>query len=484
MSQSARRTKSDFRRSIFRQTHLILLSVVVAGGVLVFGAGVTHGSSSQDSQTAPSRPKNVLVLFSDDQRFDTIHALGNQEIETPHLDRLAHEGFVFTHAFIMGSMQGAVCVPSRAMFLTGRTLWHVPENIQGVPTWPEVFKNHGFVTFVTGKWHNGRESLARSFTTGAAIFFGGMNDHNQVPVFDFDPTGKYPQSARKIGNKFSSELFADACIDFLRGYKGDAPFMAYVAFTAPHDPRTPPEEYRQKYDPANISLPPNFLPEHPFDNGELRVRDELLTSFPRHPDEIRRHIAEYYGMITHLDAQIGRILATLAETGHQHDTLVVFAGDNGLAVGQHGLMGKQNLYEHSQRVPLMLWGSCVPAGRSDALVYLFDVYPTVSELLSVPLPDGVEGQSLVPIIQGKTKSVRDSVFGAYREFQRSVRTKTHKYIRYHVGEGVHEQLFDLQSDPWETKNLAEEPSAQAIKQQLQKQLEDYRRKLGDPVAEF
>ncbi len=467
-----------------RQTNrllLILLLLIFASGAV---SAVALANSWENSGGGMKKPKNVLILFSDDQRFDTIRALGNQEIETPNLDRLVHEGFAFTHAFIMGSMQGAVCVPSRAMFLSGRTLWRVPENLSGVPTWPEVFKNHGFVTFGTGKWHNGRESFARSFTQGAAIFFGGMSDHNQVPIFDYDPTGKYAQANVKTGNKFSSELFADACIEFLKRFKGDRPFMAYVAFTAPHDPRTPPDEYRKKYDPADVSVPPNFLPEHPFDNGELRVRDELLTSFPRHPDEIRRHIAEYYGMITHLDAQIGRILAALAEAGHQDDTLIVFAGDNGLAIGQHGLMGKQNLYEHSQRVPLIIAGAGIPQGRSDALVYLIDVYPTVSELLNVPVPDGVEGQSLVPIIYGKKTSVREAVFGAYREFQRSVRTDRYKYIRYRVREETHEQLFDMQSDPWERHNLADDPAALEVKRQLQQRLEEYRRELGDPVTEF
>ncbi|MGB9688467.1 sulfatase-like hydrolase/transferase [Thermogutta sp.] len=458
---------------------LIVLFSLIA--VCSWSPGLLAQEVSNQSQNEPSRPKNLLVLFSDDQRFDTIHALGNPEIRTPNLDRLARQGFVFTHAFIMGSMQGAVCVPSRAMFLSGRTLWHVPENLTGVPTWPQVFREHGFITFVTGKWHNGRESLSRSFDTGAAIFFGGMHDHFRMPVFDFDPTGKYPPARQKVVEKFSSELFADACIDFLKSYHGEKSFFAYVAFTAPHDPRTPPEPYRQMYDPADISQPPNFLPEHPFDNGELRVRDELLASFPRHPEDIRRHIAEYYAMITHLDAQIGRILETLRETGHLQDTLIVFASDNGLAVGRHGLMGKQNLYEHSQRVPLIFAGPGIPAGRSDALVYLFDVFPTVAEMFQVPPPEGVEGQSLLPIIRGEKQKVRDAVFGAYRMFQRSVRTERYKYITYHVKDEFHEQLFDIQNDPWETKNLANDSAYQGVKSQLKERLFQLQKELDDPV---
>ena len=457
---------------------LLLFSLLPTG---FWSLGVQAEETANKLQKEPARPKNLLVLFSDDQRFDTIHALGNPEIRTPNLDRLAWEGFVFTHAFIMGGMQGAVCVPSRAMFLSGRTLWHVSENLAGVPTWPQVFREHGFTTFVTGKWHNGRESLARSFDSGAAIFFGGMHDHFRMPVFDFDPTGKYSRAKQKVVEKFSSQLFADACIDFLKSYQSEKPFFAYVAFTAPHDPRTPPEPYGQMYDPADISLPPNFLPEHPFNNGELRIRDELLASFPRNPEDIRRHIAEYYGMITHLDAQIGRILETLRETGHLQDTLIVFASDNGLAVGRHGLMGKQNLYEHSQRVPLIFTGPGIPVGQSDALVYLFDVFPTVADIFHIPLPEGVEGQSLLPIIRGEKQKVRDAVFGAYREFQRSVRTERYKYITYHVKDEFHEQLFDIQKDPWEMKNLADDPAYQNLKAQLKERLSQLQKQLGDPV---
>lgn len=461
----------------------------IVGALFVVGVMVINGGlpgrqelvwAGEGSET-DRVPKNLLVLFSDDQRFDTIHALGNREIRTPNLDRLVERGFVFTHAFIMGSMQGAVCVPSRAMFLSGRTLWHVPENLAGVPTWPQVFREHGFTTFVTGKWHNGRESLARSFDAGRAIFFGGMNDHFRMPVFDFDPTGKYPPANRKVAEKFSSELFAEACIDFLRGYRGANPFFAYVAFTAPHDPRTPPEEFRRMYDPADVSLPPNFLPEHPFDNGELRVRDELLASFPRSPEDIRRHIAEYYGMISHLDAQIGRILQVLQETGHGDDTLVIFASDNGLAVGQHGLLGKQNLYEHSQRVPLIFAGPGIPKGQSDALVYLLDVFPTVAEIFHIAVPSGVEGCSLLPVIRGEKAKVRDVVFGAYRLFQRSVRTERYKYISYHVKGDFHEQLFDLEKDPWETKNLADKPELHDVKEQLKARLGELQREWDDPL---
>ncbi|HID07742.1 MAG TPA: DUF4976 domain-containing protein, partial [Armatimonadetes bacterium] len=400
----------------------------------------------------------ILFLFSDDQRYDTIHALGNEHIITPNIDALVRNGVAFTRAYIMGSTVGAVCVPSRAMLMSGRTLYHVPLDLANTLTMPEFLRDAGYITFGTGKWHNGATSFARGFTTGAKIFFGGMSDHLKVPVYDFDPTGKYPKEKCYIGEKFSSELFSDAAIKFLREYDDDKPFFMYVSYTAPHDPRMAPKEYAELYDPAKIPLPKNFMPKHPFDNGELMIRDEKLAPFPRTPDVIRKHIADYYAMITHLDAQIGRVLKALEECGRADDTIIIFAGDNGLAVGQHGLMGKQNLYEHSVRVPLIICGPGIPRGKKcDALCYLLDVFPTICELVGLPIPETVEGVSLLPIINGEREQVRASLFFAYKNVQRAVCEERYKLIEYFVGGERHTQLFDLATDPWELKNLCDAP---------------------------
>ncbi|GAF96928.1 unnamed protein product, partial [marine sediment metagenome] len=290
-----------------------------------------------------------------------------------------------TNAYIMGSMSGAVCMPSRAMLMTGRTLFRLEGSGGTVPeeqvTMPETLQKAGYNTFETGKWHQDRATFKRCFTHGSKIFFGGMSNHYKVPVNDFDPTGEYPkEKIYSDEGKHSSELFSDAAIRFLRDYADDKPFFMYVSFTAPHDPREMPVEYLDMYDSDKIPLPENFMPEHPFDNGELIIRDELLAKFPRTPEEIRTHIAAYYAMITHVDAQIGRILDTLKETGNAENTIIIFSGDNGLAVGQHGLLGKQNLYEHSVHVPLIISGPGMPVGeKRDALCYLFDIFPTLCD---------------------------------------------------------------------------------------------------------
>jgi arylsulfatase A-like enzyme len=205
-----------------------------------------------------------------------------------------------------------------------------------------------------------------------------------------------------------------------------------------------PEKFRTMYDPAKLRLPANFLPEHPFDTGMLRGRDEQLASFPRTPDETRRHIAEYYAMISHLDDAFGRLFAALKETGQLDNTIIVFAGDNGLAVGQHGLMGKQDLYEHSLRVPLIFAGSGIPAGeRRDAFVYLLDIFPTLCDLTGIPTPASVEGRNAFT-------TDRDWMYLACCDGIRGVKNRRHKLIEYRRGT----QLFDLQADPLETTNLA------------------------------
>ena len=453
--------------------------------------------------TANSERPNILFFFTDDQRFDTIRALGNDQIITPTMDWLVGAGTAFVNAHIMGGSHEAVCMPSRAMLMTGRTLFHLDRQGQDVPRshmlLGEALQAAGYVTFGTGKWHNGPTSYARSFTHGAEIFFGGMEDHWNVPACRFDPTGRYNVVQPMVRDPFhsnavtyrpcdhitpgkhSSELFCDAAIDFLQHYDAPDPFFMYISFMAPHDPRTMPKQYLDLYDPDKIALPPNLLPEHPFDNGELRVRDELLAPWPRTPQEIRRHLAEYYAMITHADAQMARVLEVLRARGHAGNTIIVFAGDNGLALGQHGLMGKQNLYDHSVRVPLVMAGPGVPAGqRRTTYCYLLDIFPTLCDLVGIPIPETVEGRSLVPALRDPTEPIRDVLCCAYRHLQRSVRDRRYKLIEYAVEGRRTTQLFDIQADPWELHNLAGDPAHAGDLARLRSELARWQSECGDP----
>jgi arylsulfatase A-like enzyme len=447
-----------------------------------------------------TKKPNILFFFTDDQRFNTIRALGNPQIHTPNMDRLVAQGTAFARAHIMGGTSPAVCMPSRAMLHTGRTLFSIQD--QGETISPdhvllgEALQQNGYTTHGIGKWHNGKESFNRAFSGGDEIYFGGMCDHWNVPAYHYDPTGAYsnqipvckdPWTTNELEwreadhiepGRHSSELLCDGAVRFLNQYQSDDPFFLYVSFLAPHDPRTMPEEYQKMYDSETIELPPNFMGAHPFDNGELKIRDELLEEWPRTPEAIRRHIAEYCGMITHADAEIGRVISALERRGDLDNTIIVFAGDNGLALGQHGLMGKQNLYDHSVRVPLILAGPGIPAGKhSDSLCYLIDIYPTLCDLTGIPVPETVEGKSLVPAMNGT--SVRDHLMLAYCHQMRGVRDDRFKLIETVVDGCRTTQLFDLEEDPWELHNLAEDPAHTEIRKALGALLDTWRTDHGD-----
>ncbi len=424
------------------------------------------------------RPPNVVFLFSDDQRADTIATLGNAQIKTPNLDKLVRRGTTFTRAYCMGAMQGAVCVPSRAMMLTGRTLFRIQDQLTGQTTWPEMFARRGYATFMSGKWHNGQASMLRAFQQGKSLFFGGMGNPNTLPVADV--SSERTLTNKRPAGKHSVELFTDEAIDFIQHRPKDRPFLAYVAFNLPHDPRTAPKKYHAHYNANQPSAPPNFLPQHPFNNGAMVIRDEELALWPRTKSIVQQHLADYYASITFLDDQIGRILQTLDAEGLTENTIIVFASDHGLAIGSHGLFGKQNLYDHSMRAPLIFAGPGIPADqRRDGFAYLLDIYPTLGELTGVPAPEGSEGKSQAAVIAGKAKSVRDDVFTAYMKVQRAVRDDRFHLIVYPQ---IHKtQLFDLQADPHEVKDLAGDAKYAADVARLTARLRAWQTELGDAL---
>ena len=415
---------------------------------------VSLGLLAAPSRAAGGEPPNILFLFSDDQRADTIAALGNAHIRTPNLDALVARGTAFTRAYCMGAQQGAVCVPSRAMLMTGRTLFRIKENLAGQATWPEQFAQAGYTTFMSGKWHNGGESVRRVFAQGQAIFLGGMTNPYKAQLQDISAAHTFEN--KRVSGEHTVQLFADAAVEFLGRQKGAHPFLCYVAFNAPHDPRIAPAAFHEKYHAAPPPLPENFLPQHPFNNGALVIRDEELAPWPRTPEIVRQHLADYYAYIEYLDQQIGRILAALEASGQADKTIIVFASDHGLAIGSHGLFGKQNLYDHSMHAPLIFAGPGVPRGeKSDALCYLLDIFPTLGALAAVEPPAGSEGRSLAPVLAGRTATHRASIFTAYTKVQRAVRDDRWKLIVYPQVNKT--QLFDLSADPAELHDLAADP---------------------------
>lgn len=440
---------------------------------------------------------NLVILFTDDQRFDTIAALGNPAVKTPNMDRLVAAGTSCTHAHIPGGIHPAVCMPSRAMLHTGRTLFHLQDAGKEIPEshrlLGELLKSQGYQTWATGKWHNGKSSFNRAFQDGDEIMFGGMADHWNVPVHHYDPEGKYASRLPEVKDTWSSneltfrdadhinngvhssELFADAAVDWLQNYRSENPYFMYISFMAPHDPRTMPDRFKKMYPEDSIELPENFLNQHSFEYGVREVRDELLANYPREESEIQRHIAEYYGMISHLDDEIGKILDAVESRGEWEDTLFVFAGDNGLALGQHGLMGKQSAYDHSVRVPLIFSGPGIPKNKkTDVLCYLLDVFPTLCDLLKIDIPESVEGKSLANVICNRESKHRESLYFAYHNLIRAVRKGDYKWIHYKYQDAHRYQLFDLKKDPLERNNLANSESASAVIEDLKRELLYYK----------
>lgn len=381
---------------------------------------------------AAQRP-NVLFLFADDQRPDTIAALGNPHIKTPHLDHLVQRGFVFRNAYCMGSTRGAVCNPSRHMMLSGMSLYRYnAKKREG--TFGDVMRKAGFVTYHQSKRGNTAREYHKAFEHTSYLDDGAVRSG-----------GHHGQTA------------ADNAIGFLtRTWKREAPFFMYVGFAGPHDPRRAAKKWLNLYQRDKIPLPENYRPFHPVDNDEMFVRDERLAPWPRTPAVVRRHLHDYYGCISSIDHHVGRVIATLKTLGVLENTIIVYAADHGLAIGSHGLFGKQNLYEHSMGAPLIVAGPGISKGETVAFAYLFDIFPTVCDLVDVSVPEGLDGRSQAPVIHGKASRIRDTVFLSYREGQRAVRQGNWKLIRY--PQVNYSQLFDLGQDPHELKNLSGDPT--------------------------
>lgn len=397
-------------------------------------------------QAAPPARPNILHIHADDHRSDGARALGNPLLQTPNLDSLIERGMTFTRCYTMGSMMPAVCTPSRTMMLTGRSLHRIPRapaatsNATNPTTFlPRVIQAAGYQTWHLGKYGAG-------FPDGLKEFETTTND---------DAKGRTPADDRA----HCSQRLADGAIKFLKSRttsQESKPFYVYLAPPVPHDPRSAEPQFHKLYDPAKIPLSPAFMPQHPFDNGEMTIRDEKLAPWPRTPENTKQQLANYYACVTGLDHHIGRIFEQLKKSGQWDNTIIIFSADNGLSMGEHGLFGKQNLYEFGgMHVPLVIAGPGIPKGKSDAFVYLMDLFPTFADFAGAKISEGVEGKSIVPILNGKQTKVRDVLYTAYRHCQRALRDDRWKLIRYPLVDRT--QLFDLSNDPLELNNLAGKP---------------------------
>ena len=447
---------------------------------------------------AQAAPKpNFLVIITDDQRADTLHALGNPNIRTPNLDRLAKQGVTFTRA----TCADPHCVPSRAEIMTGASgfrngVWAANLKLrQDVTFWAEAMRSAGYHTWYSGKWMNDGSPKTRGYEETRGLFSSGgakdkplsnPTDHKGAPVTGYTgwtfKTDKGEVELKKgIGlTPYTSRHIANSVIELI-ARKPDEPFFLHVNFTAPHDPLHFPAGYEQSYDPDKLPVPKNFLPEHPFDHGNLRGRDEQLLPWPRTPEAIRGELVAYYSVLEDMDAQVGRILKGLEETGQAANTFIIFSSDHGLAVGSHGLMGKQNMYEHTINVPFIIGGPGLPKGkRSDAQCYLRDLFSTTCELAGIAIPESVQGKSLVPVLKGKSKELYPEIYGHFTNVSRMVREDRWKLIWYPQIKRT--QLFDIDRDPFELKDLSTDGAQLERIARLRQKLELWFKSQGDPVV--
>ena len=444
-------------------------------------------------ETLSERP-NILLIVSDDQRPDTIAALGNPTLRTPHLDALARRSSVFRRA----SCGNPICTPSRGEILTGCSgfrsgVFDFGDAIKkGIAPLGQTLMQGGYDTCYVGKWHNlgrpsehGYQQSKGLFGSGGAKWWKDQPDAHGRPVtgyagwvFQTDDGELSPEHGVGLTPNIS-ERFADAAIDAISQPR-ESPFFIHVNFTAPHDPLLIPVGFEKAYQASDITLPRNFLPRHPFDTGNMGSRDERLLPMPRTEADVRADLAAYYCVIEHLDQEIGRILQALDASGRRDNTLVIFTSDHGLAIGSHGLRGKQNMYEHTMNVPLFISGPGIPAGKTfDAQMYLRDLFPTLCELADVPLLNEIDGKSVVPIFRGTKRSIHEHVFGYFRNVQRMIRGDRWKLIHYPKIDQW--QLFDLTNDPDEIRNVVDVLENQATVKELQQRLLAWQQDVGDPL---
>lgn len=485
---------------------------------------LTLGASSFLAVSASAEKKpNVVFIFADDFTYNAMANLGDDYVFTPNLDRLRNSGAYFSHAFNQGSYSAAVSVASRAMLNTGKYLWRATNAVgqdlkfqkdqwpagaqayQAAPKkvdklWSDYMSDAGYETYMTGKWHV-PFNTAEVFDNVGTVRAGMPKTHNDAYAYNektgkgrhFDPNKQDDWTSSDAsyggyweGGKHWSEVVADEALGFISDATSkDDPYFMYLAFNAPHDPRQAPQEYLDMYKPEQIAIPENFMPTYPY-HVEIgcdyhSLRDEKLAPGPRTEYSIQVNRRDYYALITHLDVQIGRILDALEAAGQMDDTYIIFTADHGLAVGDHGLLGKQNMYDASMRVPLIVAGPGVKARKIAGKVYLQDAMATALDIADSKDMDKVDFKSLLSLAEGaKTSStVNEAVYGAYMGQQRMVRNDKYKMLIYPTANVV--RLYDIKKDPRECVDLASNPKYRKVMDGLLEELKVLQKNVDDPL---
>ncbi|RMF39088.1 MAG: sulfatase [Planctomycetota bacterium] len=485
----------------------------IVGWLAAVGGTVLMMAAAAPARAADEERPNFLFIIADDQAACDLRAYApGSRLETPNIDRLAARGMVFDAAHHMGAWAGGVCTPSRHMIMSGRTVWHIPDRRRQDPrnpwatdpnkvpvdlpeyTMAAVFNRAGYDTMRTCKRGNSYDAANAKFQVLREATKRG----------DTDATG--------------NAWHADQVLEYLDRREAEQdtdPFLIYFGFSHPHDPRNGKPELLAKYgavnhtdrstlppaNPRQPPLPPNYLSAHPFPHGHPDCRDEIAVSgvWDRRDERtIRNEIGRYFACSEDIDTQVGRVLARLEAMGELDNTYVFYTSDHGIAIGRHGLQGKQNLYEHTWRVPFIVAGPGIePGSRVPGNIYLLDVLPTLCDLAGIEIPATVEGESFRSVLEGQRQTIRDVLYGVYcggtKPGMRCIKQGDWKLIKYDVLDGTvrRTQLFNLaanpheylpehqRADPLET-DLADDPAYAGKRRELEALLQAEMQRLDDP----
>jgi arylsulfatase A-like enzyme len=447
---------------------------------LVSGAAAGLLATASDGGAQQGRP-NIVFLLTDDHRWDAIGAAGNPIIQTPNLDALAATGVRFANAYVTTP----ICMTSRASFLAGQY-----ERRHGISDFQTNFSPEAFSQTYPALLR------AAGYWSG---FIGKFGVGNRMPEDQFDVWHGFPgqgqyETRDPEGNPIHlTRLMSRQAVEFVERAPADRPFLLSVSFKAPHvqdgDPRQfiPDSAYLPLYQDAIIPEPVTAHREYferlpPFlgvETNEARRRWRLRFATPR---AYQNSVKNYYRLLTQVDDVVGDIRAALARRGVAENTVIVFMGDNGFFLGDHGLAGKWYGYEESIRVPLIVHDPRVPASAKGQvrteMALNVDIAPSLVDLAGLAVPDGMQGASLLPLVQGRQIAWRDDFLFehlfAHAHIPKSdgVVGQRYKYLRWFEQDPIYEQLFDLELDPHETNDLARQPEYRTILGALRERYEE------------
>lgn len=466
--------------------------------------GKTNTQELTAEKIPGARPRNVIFILSDDHRYDFMGFTGKvPELKTPNMDRLALEGAHCVNAFV----STALCSPSRASILTGQYAHThtIVDNQAPMPAdlkfFPLYLQNNGYATAFIGKWHMGDEDDKPQKGFDHWVSFKGQGDYYN-PTLNVD--GK---KVEHRDSAYITDVLSDYALKWLRSNNQEKPFFLYLSHKAVHANFSPAERHRGSYANIRIQYPPSMFltavdTSKTFGRTRTQIKNEttnLKANLQDIPDWVRRQRHSWHGVdymydntidfnafykqyletLLGIDESIGQVLAYLKSTGLDKSTMVIYMGDNGFSFGEHGLIDKRHMYEESMRIPLLVWCPEMIDAKTkiSEMIQNIDIAPTILEVAGIKKPSQMQGESFVPLLEGKEIPWRDKVFYEYYwedAFPQTpsifgVRTARYKYIFNHGVWGINE-LYDLQADPNEVYNYIRDPAYTELSRKLRDEM--------------